>query len=256
MWTFRSATITSSLCARSWRLDSAGSWLAGTRRLSFIYKNRYTQYRNVGYFNHTNMRNALIQRMTLHASHQFTPLLIKHFEERGFFLFLQPDPTRFKYAVEKSLPQPALQPHPHWGRPDQPWLSSEANPDPPYEDVYDPTNDLPENQGVILFDIVMPTYNRANLLIRAIRSVMSQQHKRWRLWIVGDNCPTLEKTMRSIELELDDRVRWFNLQYNRGAGGAVPRNYALNNLIESDWVAYLDDDNAWYLQHTSHILIF
>lgn len=58
----------------------------GCPALVFDSQNRYTQYRNVGYFNHTNMRNALIQRMTLHASHQFTPLLIKHFEERGFFV--------------------------------------------------------------------------------------------------------------------------------------------------------------------------
>lgn len=55
--------------------------------------------------------------------------------------------------------------------------------------------------------------------------------------------------MRGMEEELDDRVRWFNLQSNRGAGGAVPRNYALHNLVEANWVAYLDDDNAWKPNH-------
>ena len=166
----------------------------------------------------------------------------------------------FQHAAKIALPPPTLQPYPWWSRPDQPWLQWTSNPDGPYEVVYDPTDHEPENKDVLLFDIVMPTYKRSALLVRAIRSVLKQSHKRWRLWIVGDNCPDLENTMASIEYELDDRVRWFNLQYNRGAGGAAPHNYAIHNLVEldgvgltikveSDWIAYLDDDNAWAPDH-------
>ena len=72
----------------------------------------YTQYRNTGFFNHTNMRNALIQRMTGMASHHLTPKVVEHFKKIGF-----------DYTVSIALEEPNLQPHPWWGRPELPWLS-------------------------------------------------------------------------------------------------------------------------------------
>lgn len=92
------------------------------------------------------MRNALIQRMTAMASNHLTPKVVEHFRKIGF-----------DYTVSTALKEPNLQPHPWWGRPELPWLSSEMNPDGPFEDVYDPSEYLAENKGKICFDIVMPT---------------------------------------------------------------------------------------------------
>lgn len=194
----------------------------------------YIQFRNVGHNNHTNIRNALIQRLTAIAS-------------RTHYNAIQNAFADHPNALAKALPPPQLQPHPLWGRPPLPWLNWKPNNDPDTEFVYDPD----ASSGKIMFDIIMPTYNRSELLIRAIRSVMSQQYKHWRLWIIGDACPTLERTMVYIENEVDARVRYWNLQTNRGAGGAAPRNYALMQLADSEWIAYLDDDNCWAPDHLS-----
>lgn len=94
--------------------------------------------------------------------------------------------------------------------------------------------------------IVMPTFNRPLLLEKAIQSVRAQSYKDWELFIVGDKCPKLEGVM---EKHLDDpRIHYWNLDTNYGAGGAVPRNYALR-VLATKWTAFLDDDNEWLPNH-------
>jgi glycosyltransferase involved in cell wall biosynthesis len=107
--------------------------------------------------------------------------------------------------------------------------------------------------------IVMPTYKRTgSLLHRAIESVLDQTYTNWQLYIVGDACPDLEGYMTGEFLRGrgrgDKRVRWWNLDRNHGAGGAVPRNYALKMLCSGDLVAYLDDDNRWTPTHLTTLV--
>jgi glycosyltransferase involved in cell wall biosynthesis len=101
----------------------------------------------------------------------------------------------------------------------------------------------------------MPTYNRPNHLIRAIQSVINQTFRRWYLYIIGDNCPVLEQVMETLRQnqQYDERIRFWNFRENNGAGGAVPRNYALY-VSQTEWIAYLDDDNTWEPDHLQNFM--
>jgi glycosyltransferase involved in cell wall biosynthesis len=98
--------------------------------------------------------------------------------------------------------------------------------------------------------IVMPTFNRPNHLLRAIQSILFQTYPHWELYVIGDKCPVLTGVMETLRInhQYDRRIRWWNFQENNGAGGAVPRNYALY-LAQTEWIAYLDDDNTWEPNH-------
>lgn len=114
----------------------------------------------------------------------------------------------------------------------------------PIEKVYSP------GKADLTFSIIIPTYNRPQSLIESIRSVVSQTYKNWVLYIIGDKCPVLNELMHMIKDagQYHPNIRWWNLQENNGAGGAVPRNYALT-IAQSEWIAYLDDDNTWKPNH-------
>jgi len=115
---------------------------------------------------------------------------------------------------------------------------------PSHCEVYQPDQDL--------VSIIMPTYNRAELLRKAIDSVQAQSIANWELIIIGDNCPTLSQTMSK---ETDRRIKWWNLSKNNGPGGTVPRNYALKTLATGHWIAYLDDDNQWRRNHLESLIL-
>lgn len=90
-----------------------------------------------------------------------------------------------------------------------------------------------------LFSIVLPTYNRAYVLWRAVESVLAQTEERWELLVVDDG--STDDTSRLMEEFRDQRVRTFKTE-NRGPSAA--RNLGWR-LTRAPYVAYLDSDNTW-----------
>lgn len=90
-----------------------------------------------------------------------------------------------------------------------------------------------------LISVVMPTYNRKEMLLNAIESVEGQTYQNWELIIVGDNCSALNEVKETKVW--DKRIKFFNLKTNHGAGGAVPRNFGID-IARGKYIAYLDDD--------------
>lgn len=87
--------------------------------------------------------------------------------------------------------------------------------------------------------VILPTYNRAHLLKRAIRSVVNQTYKDFELIIVNDG--SVDSTEEAIKTFDDKRIIYIK-QSNRGAAAAV------NKGIESTrgkFIAFLDDDDEW-----------
>ena len=100
-----------------------------------------------------------------------------------------------------------------------------------------------------LVSIVMPTYNRADLLPRAIASIQGQTHQKWELIIVDDGSTdttsdVLERFTRDPRL----RVIWAD---HSGVSGA--RNLGLD-AASGDYIAFLDTDNEWTPDHLRLLL--
>ena len=91
-----------------------------------------------------------------------------------------------------------------------------------------------------MFSIIIPTYNRAYVLWKAVQSVIAQTESRWELIIVNDG--STDCTLRLLEEFSDARIRVFTT-WNQGASAA--RNYGVR-LAQSPFVAYLDSDNIWH----------
>lgn len=88
--------------------------------------------------------------------------------------------------------------------------------------------------------IVIPTYNRANDLKRALTSVVAQTYKNWEA-IVVDNC-SIDATDDVVAAFCDCRIKLFKI--NNYGIIAASRNLGLAHA-KGEYVAFLDSDDWW-----------
>jgi glycosyltransferase involved in cell wall biosynthesis len=86
--------------------------------------------------------------------------------------------------------------------------------------------------------IILPTYNRSELLSQAIDSVLEQTFEDFLLVVVDDG--STDDTRSVVMGHDDDRIRYISHDRNRGPSAA--RNTALEN-VETDFVTFLDSDD-------------
>ena len=96
-----------------------------------------------------------------------------------------------------------------------------------------------------LISIILPTYNRSDVLRFAIESVLEQRHVCWELWVVGDACT--DDSQQVVESFGDNRIRFHNLERNSGEP-ARPTN-AGEQLATGDFFAWLHHDDIWLPEH-------
>lgn len=89
--------------------------------------------------------------------------------------------------------------------------------------------------------VIIPTYDRPDLVTRAVDSVLGQTYRDFECVVVDDNSPGTETkdVVTSIQSE---RLTYVRHDKNRGSGAA--RNTGLEH-VSGEFVAFLDDDDEW-----------
>ena len=96
------------------------------------------------------------------------------------------------------------------------------------------TPDLP------LVSVIIPTRNRGEKLLRALRSVLAQSYNALEIVVVDD---ASSDDMDLVVATLDDpRIRL--LRHAERRGGAAARNTGIR-AASGEWIAFLDDDDEW-----------
>ncbi|MEJ1237901.1 glycosyltransferase family A protein [Chryseolinea sp. T2] len=89
-----------------------------------------------------------------------------------------------------------------------------------------------------MISIILPTHNRAQLVVRAIQSVTNQTFKEWELVIVDDG--SKDNTSEAVKPFLSDlRVKYIPKE---NSGAAHTRNVGVANS-RYDWITFLDSDD-------------
>lgn len=94
-----------------------------------------------------------------------------------------------------------------------------------------------------LVSVVLPTFNRADTILRAIWSVLDQTHSTLELIIVDDGSE--DDTQNVIQSQSDPRIRIIKLDQNRGQSFA--RNVGIQSA-QGQFVAFQDSDDVWLPQ--------
>jgi glycosyltransferase involved in cell wall biosynthesis len=108
--------------------------------------------------------------------------------------------------------------------------------------------DLPPGQPLVT--IIIPTYNRSNVLRIAIHSVLWQTEQDFEVLVVGDGCTDdSESVVKSFG---DARIQWKNLPTNAGHQSA-PNNAGLA-MARGRYIAFLCHDDIWHPEHLRTLL--
>jgi len=91
-----------------------------------------------------------------------------------------------------------------------------------------------------MISVVLPTFNRAYCLGRAIMSVLNQSYRDLELIVVDDH--SSDDTLEIVHSIRDSRLRYFRLRENKGA--AYARNFGISNA-NSSLIAFQDSDDVW-----------
>lgn len=90
--------------------------------------------------------------------------------------------------------------------------------------------------------VILPVYNGASLILRAVQSVLSQTYSHLELIVVDDG--STDNTLQQLSTVSDPRLRVIS-QPNQGV--AVARNFGFQQAT-GDYIAFIDADDCW-LKH-------
>ena len=94
-----------------------------------------------------------------------------------------------------------------------------------------------------LFTIIIPTANRAELLRRAIESVLKQHCENWEICIVDDG--STDPTQEVVKSFTDPRIHYSFQQHQERS---VARNKGIE-MAKGQYLCFLDDDDYFFPEH-------
>jgi len=91
--------------------------------------------------------------------------------------------------------------------------------------------------------VIIPTYNRADLLKRAVDSVLTQSYSDYEVIIVDDgSTDQTDAILEEYRRKNGDVVKTFR---QKNSGKSIALNEALA-LAKGEWIAFLDSDDYWH----------
>ncbi|MBF0107241.1 MAG: glycosyltransferase family 2 protein [Deltaproteobacteria bacterium] len=92
----------------------------------------------------------------------------------------------------------------------------------------------------MLISVVIPTFNRMGMVLRALDSVLCQSYREIEVLVVDDG--STDETERWVNRCADPRIKYIKTP-NRGVSSA--RNYGVDRSC-GEWVCFLDSDDLWH----------
>lgn len=104
-----------------------------------------------------------------------------------------------------------------------------------------------DSYTIPLVSIIIPTYGRADMLGRAVDSVLNQTYQNIEIIIVNDNTKDsiyYEATIKVIETyKYNKKIKVISIGVN--VGGGLARNLGIEKA-KGEYVSFLDDDDYYY----------
>ena len=91
--------------------------------------------------------------------------------------------------------------------------------------------------------VIIPTHNRADIVERAVKSVLNQTYQKFEIIVISDGSEDNTDAVMERICNEDPRIRY--ISYHPAKGGNIARNIGIDNA-KCDFIAFLDDDDEWH----------
>lgn len=96
-----------------------------------------------------------------------------------------------------------------------------------------------------MFSIIIPTYNRANIIHDTIKSVTEQTYQHWELIIVDDGSTDNTEELVKHLMIAENRIKYI---YQNNQERSQARNNGIKNA-KYKWICFLDSDDVYFSNH-------
>jgi len=93
-----------------------------------------------------------------------------------------------------------------------------------------------------LVSIIIPTYNRAHLIVETLDSIIAQTYTNWECIIVDDGSKDNTDKILTNYCKKDNRFQYHHRPIDRLAGGNAARNYGFE-LSVGEYIVFMDSDD-------------
>jgi len=99
----------------------------------------------------------------------------------------------------------------------------------------------------MLFSIIIPTYNRARLISRAIESILAQNFSDWEMIVIDDGSTDTTSDILRHYCDSEPRIQY---HYTEHGGAPQARNFGCS-LASGKYFTFLDSDDEYLANHLS-----
>lgn len=99
-----------------------------------------------------------------------------------------------------------------------------------------------------LVSIIIPTYNRAHLIMETLESVKKQTYSNWECLVIDDGSTDNTKPLLLEYTKKDSRFQYQKRPQNRLQGGNAARNYGFE-CSKGDYIQWFDSDDIMMPNH-------
>jgi len=107
------------------------------------------------------------------------------------------------------------------------------------------------DQPHVMVSVIVPTYNRPDMLTGAINSILNQTYQDFEIIVVNDAGKSVENIIKV--LNKNSNITYLSHTKNRGMAAA--RNTGIKEA-KGKYIAYLDDDDIFYPDHLETLVNF
>lgn len=102
-----------------------------------------------------------------------------------------------------------------------------------------------------LISIIIPTFNRADLISEALESIIAQTYTNWECIVIDDGSTDTTNLILSNFVKNDNRIKYFLRPENRLKGSSSCRNYGFE-LCLGEFVQFFDSDDIMHPKHLQY----
>jgi glycosyltransferase involved in cell wall biosynthesis len=111
---------------------------------------------------------------------------------------------------------------------------------------------IPPQLPAPMVSVIVPTYNRPELLTETIRSILAQSYQDFEILVVNDSGQDVEDIVSELNKGVNKIVY---IKHARNKGPAAARNTGIK-ASRGKYIAYLDDDDIFYPDHLETLVNF